>query len=401
MELIALAIAPGLAICLFIFHRDAYNREPKSNLILSFILGAVTVVTASFIEQLFKNFTDKSIAGTAVKAFLVVALTEEFGKFIMLRYYAYPRKSFDEPLDGIIYGVMISMGFATFENLLYVIQSGYLGSGYQVAFLRMFTAVPAHATFGVLMGYYAGKAKFDAPNEKRLLLTGLLWAILFHGAYDFCLFLQGSPAVKDFVSDGLLFTGAIVSFFIAIRLSLRHIKMHRRLSQQTYNPTETMLIRKAFPHDIPLIRDLTYKIWPQTYKETLSPEQMDYMLDLLYSEQSLMEQMKQKNEFVILYDGVHPIGFASVGMTEPAIFKLHKIYILPSYQGKGAGRFLLTELIKGVKRKAGVSFLLNVKRDNLKAKSFYEKNGFTVVKEEDIDIGNGFFLRDYVMELQL
>lgn len=397
MELLALAIAPGLAICLFIFHRDAYNREPKRNLLISFFLGACSIITAIVIEGIFKEIPPKTISGTAVTAFLIVALTEELGKFLILRYYSYKRKSFDEPLDGIVYGVMISMGFATLENVLYVTKYAGLGQGYQIAFLRMFTAVPAHATFGVLMGYYVGKAKFDPVNSTRLLLAGLFWAVLFHGAYDFCLFLQGLPAIKDIISDGFLFAGALASFIIGIRLSFKHIRMHRRLSQQTYKPTETMALRKAYPHDIPLIRDLAFKIWPVTYSSVVGMEQVNYMLGLLYSESRLAEDMQKGIEFVILYDGVQPIGFASIGMIEPQVYKLHKIYVLPSYQGKGAGKFIINELISTIKQKGATTLLLNVNRQNT-AKGFYEKLGFTVIKEEDIDIGNGYFMNDYVME---
>jgi RsiW-degrading membrane proteinase PrsW (M82 family)/GNAT superfamily N-acetyltransferase len=397
MQLLALAIAPGLAICLFIFHRDAYNREPKRNLLFSFFLGACSIITAIIIEGLFKEIPPKTVSGTAISAFLVVALTEELGKFLVLRYYAYTRKSFDEPLDGIVYGVMISMGFATLENVLYVSRYSGLGQGYQIAFLRMFTAVPAHATFGVLMGYYLGKAKFDAVNKNRWLLAGLFWPVLFHGAYDYCLFLQGLPAIKDIISDGFLFAGALISFLIAIRLSLRHIKMHRRLSQQTFRPTETMALRKAYPHDIPLIRDMAYKIWPVTYGNILTKDQLDYMLGLLYSEARLTADMQKGTEFIMLYDGVQAIGFAAIGLEEPQVYKLHKIYVLPSYQGKGAGKFIINELTTAIKRKGAITLLLNVNRHN-PARSFYEKLGFAVIKEEDVDIGNGYFMNDYVME---
>ena len=400
MNPLALAIAPGLAICIFIFHRDAYNREPKRNLLFSFFLGACSIITAVIIEGLFKEIPPKTISGTAISAFLVVALTEELGKFLILRYYAYTRKSFDEPLDGIVYGVMISMGFATLENILYVYKYAPLGQGYQIAFLRMFTAVPAHATFGVLMGYYVGKAKFDAVHRNSLLLTGLFWAVLFHGVYDYCLFLQGLPAITGIISDGFLFGGAIISFIIAIRLSLRHIRMHRKLSQQTYRPTETMALRKAFPGDIPLIRDLSFKIWPVTYGTILSKDQLDYMLGLLYSEKKLKEDMEKGIEFLLLYDGVQAIGFAAIGLEEPKVYKLHKIYVLPSYQGKGAGKFILNELIIAIQRKGATTLLLNVNRHN-PARGFYEKLGFTVIREEDVDIGNGYFMNDYVMEKQV
>ena len=188
MDYIALAIAPGLAICLFIFHRDAYNREPKLNLVVSFMFGVLSIVPAYFIETGFENIFDNSIAGTAVKAIFLVALTEELCKFAVLRFYSYRQKSFDEPFDGIVYGVMVSMGFATLENVLYVIGSVKEGHGYQVALLRMFLAVPAHATFAVLMGYHVGRAKFEKGRSVALMVLGIFWAVLFHGAYDTFLF---------------------------------------------------------------------------------------------------------------------------------------------------------------------------------------------------------------------
>lgn len=401
MQLLLLAIAPGIAICLFIFHRDAYNREPKLNLIVSFLLGVIAVIPAAIVEQLLIDSTDNSIPGIAAKAFLQVALVEEMVKFLALRFYAYPRKSFDEPLDGIVYAVMVSMGFATLENILYVTQSEQTGQGYQVAFMRMFLAVPAHATFGVLMGYYAGIAKFAQRGKTGLLLQGLFLAILFHGMYDFFLFIRDSPAVRYYIADGLLMAGAIASFIIAIRLSFIHIRRHRKLSQQTYNPMETMSLRKAYEHDIPLIRDLAFRIWPGAYSHIISKEQIDYMLDMMYSEASLTEQMRKGNEFVIAYDGVEAVGFASVGMLEtPGVFKLHKLYVLQSQHGRGTGRFLVDAIIKAVKSKGGTALQLNVNKHNA-AVGFYEKMGFEKIQDMVLDIGNGYVMDDYVMEKKL
>ena len=230
MTLLALAIAPGLIICFYIFYKDMYNPEPKSKLLISFILGATVVIPAGLIEQAFTPYLSNSIQSTALFAFGVVALTEEAGKFLVLRYYAYPRASFDEPLDGIVYSIMVGMGFATVENIFYVYSHGY-----GTAVLRMFLSVPAHATFAVLMGFYMGKAKFDPLHSGPLMLTGLFLAIFFHGTFDFFLFLQNTPDVKPYVSDGLLFLGAVVSFIIAIRLSRKLIRQHQFLSQQTFN----------------------------------------------------------------------------------------------------------------------------------------------------------------------
>lgn len=161
-----------------------------------------------------------------------------------------------------------------------------------------------------------------------------------------------------------------------------------------------MNIKAAHPGDIPLIRELCFQIWPQTYRPILSEEQIDYMLDRMYSAASLQEQMSRGDLFFILYDETTPIGFASIGPINCAAYKLHKIYVLPSQQGKGAGRFLLGAMIEKVRELKAEVLQLNVNRHN-KARSFYERLGFSIIKEEDIDIGNGYFMNDYVMELRV
>lgn len=158
-----------------------------------------------------------------------------------------------------------------------------------------------------------------------------------------------------------------------------------------------MTIRKALPEDVSLIHDLACQIWPSAYGHILTQEQIDYMLNKMYNEKTLLEQLQNKIDFVIVYDETQPIGFAAFGLEKPGTYKLHKIYVLPSLQGKGTGRFLLNEIEKTIVQRGGLSLLLNVNRQN-KAKFFYEKLGFTVIKEEDIDIGNGYFMNDYVME---
>jgi RsiW-degrading membrane proteinase PrsW (M82 family) len=233
MTLLALAIAPGLAICLYIFLKDIYNKEPKKLLAASFLLGILSIIPPLFIESTLKPFFSNSFTDTAFYAYGVVALSEELSKFLVLRYYCFTRKKFDEPLDGIVYSVMVSMGFATLENINYA----YL-FGYGTAFIRMFLSVPAHASFAVVMGYYVGKAKFDSANGFQLLLTGLFWAVFFHGTFDFFLFLQQSPEVNKFVSDSLLFAGAVISYIIAIRLSRKHIRIHQELSKQMFKKEE-------------------------------------------------------------------------------------------------------------------------------------------------------------------
>lgn len=397
MTLLALAIAPGLAICLYIFLKDKHNREPKRLLIASFFLGILSIIPPYIIENGLTHFFGNGIIDTATYAYVVVGFSEELSKFLVLRFFCFTRKSFDEPLDGIVYSVMVSMGFATIENIGYVFQYGY-----NTAFVRMFLSVPAHATFAVVMGYYVGKAKFDSSNSFRLLATGLFWAVFFHGTFDFFLFLQKSPEVKPYISEGLLFAGAVVSYIIAIRLSRKHIKLHQQLSKEMFFKKQRLFeIKKGWIEDIPLIQELTNKVWPQTYASIISQEQINYMMELSYTKVSLTKQMTEEGcNYIIVYDNGIPVGFASYGEIETGIWKLHKLYVLPDQQGKGSGRFMLDYITDNLKLQNVKALQLQVNRSN-NAKAFYEKAGFVVIKTADFDIGNGFFMNDYVMEMKM
>lgn len=234
MLLLALAIAPGIAICLYIFFKDQYNREPRKHLIFSFLLGIGSAIIAMilqiFIMPVHRQLGGMGIFSLAVMAYLVVALSEEWSKYLVVRYYAFRQPEFDEPFDGIVYAVMVGMGFATIENIAYVMQFGLT-----TAVLRMFLSVPAHATFAVLMGYYLGKAKFSSGSRFYLCMKGLLWAVFFHGTFDFLLFMEEDQEIKKYIVRGLFFLAAIISFGIAIRLSQKAIKEHVALSKQMHN----------------------------------------------------------------------------------------------------------------------------------------------------------------------
>ena len=172
----------------------------------------ITAILSGFLMNLIPLTDSKSIFQQFIQAFFVVALVEEFAKFVIVKYYAQNDKEFNEPFDGIVYAVMVSMGFATLENVLYTFQYGT-----ETGIMRAFTAVPAHATFAILMGYFMGKAKFS-NNKTKLNLFGLLVATFFHGAYDFFLFIDFVPGIA---------TGAFVSLAIGIILSNKAIKKHQ------------------------------------------------------------------------------------------------------------------------------------------------------------------------------
>jgi RsiW-degrading membrane proteinase PrsW (M82 family) len=218
--LILSALLPVLLVLLYINYSDKHEKEPKKLLIISFSLGAVLSVILALImyfgfDIILPLKDDFNIKQQIIKAFLVVGFTEEFSKYIIVKYYAQPKKDFNEPFDGIVYAVMVSMGFAATENIIYVTQGGF-----DVAMLRALTAIPAHATFGILMGYFMGLAKFS-KYRVSLNLLGLFLAILFHGLYDVFLFLNFIPGIAS---------GAFASLIIGIILSKIAIKKHQNSS---------------------------------------------------------------------------------------------------------------------------------------------------------------------------
>ncbi|GAC1440927.1 MAG: GNAT family N-acetyltransferase [Sediminibacterium sp.] len=162
----------------------------------------------------------------------------------------------------------------------------------------------------------------------------------------------------------------------------------------------SLVIRKATETDITAIRHIAHTTWPDTYGAIISQAQMDHMLEWMYSEASLREQMQQGHQFYMAELNNSAFGFASVSAEGDAVYKLNKIYVTPLTQKTGAGKALLQEVIGYARQNGGRQLLLQVNRHN-NAKGFYEKHGFTILKEADFDIGNGYFMNDYVMGLDL
>ncbi len=218
LTLLALALAPGAAIVIYIYLKDKHEREPLGLLVKSFLYGFLSIVITLIISlpvNAIIPIDEKSIGQQAIHAFLLVALIEEFSKFIFVRWVLFRNSNFNEPFDGIVYAVMVSMGFATLENILYVFNGGI-----ETAVFRMFTAVPAHASFAILMGYYLGKAKFE-QSKSYYTIYALGVATLFHGAYDYFLFISFVPGIA---------LGALASLVVGIWLSRKAIRIHQEAS---------------------------------------------------------------------------------------------------------------------------------------------------------------------------
>jgi len=160
-----------------------------------------------------------------------------------------------------------------------------------------------------------------------------------------------------------------------------------------------MRIRKATLQDIPVISELAEKIWWPSYRNIISDEQISFMLKDMYSEESLKEQMDSGIEFILAERENTPVAFAGFSLTEPGIYKLHKLYVLPSEQGSGTGKKLILHISDFAREQGGKILELNVNRGN-PASEFYKKAGFDIYRTVDIAYHN-FVLNDYVMRKNL
>ena len=218
LGLLVVAIAPAIALFLFFYFRDKYRREPIGVLLVTFALGAASLVPAAITSLSLQKLTGwrsstPSLPQAFLGAMIIVGLVEEGAKFLVVRFYAYHRPEFDEPYDGIMYSVMAALGFATLENILYIFSNG-AGTGV----MRALLAMPSHAFDGVLMGYFLGEAKFARSDRVGNWLSALGFglAVLAHGLYDFIVFaLDKAPLmILSLITMAVLFW---VIFFKATR----------------------------------------------------------------------------------------------------------------------------------------------------------------------------------------
>ena len=206
MLLVTLSISPGIFIMVTIYNLDEYDKEPLWLLALAFIFGAINLhLDIDILDFLFSLITAENDFIRIGEEALSVGFTEELLKFIVVMLIIYPNKNFDEPFDGIVYSVFVGMGFATAENMTFVLQGG---AG--LAVMRMLSAIPAHFVFAVIMGYYLGKAKSSKNSQFLIIGLSLLIPVLIHSLYDYFLFL-------DFVPG--LWIGGIVTLILSFLIA--------------------------------------------------------------------------------------------------------------------------------------------------------------------------------------
>lgn len=185
--LTAVAIAPGLALMIYLYTRDRYEKEPPALVVRTFAAGVVAVVPVLILDFLIAKPVGVLLIGPDEfrsrlwTAFVTAGLVEEFCKLAMVYLAAYRNPQLNEPYDAVLYAAAGSLGFATLENILYVLESG-VGTG----IIRALLSVPGHALFGVIMGYYLGLAKFSPDRAHRgwNMFMALLVPTMLHGLYD-------------------------------------------------------------------------------------------------------------------------------------------------------------------------------------------------------------------------
>lgn len=180
LGIVTAGVAPGLALLSYFYLKDQYDSEPLSLVFKTFLFGALLVFPLMFIQYVLA--AEGLLQGDFVKAFGTVGLLEEFFKWFILYYTIFQHIAFDEPYDGVIYGASVSLGFASAENIFYLVANGL-----QDALGRALLPVSSHALFGVIMGYYIGKAKFSSPTKRKWIAFSLSIPVALHGMYDFIL----------------------------------------------------------------------------------------------------------------------------------------------------------------------------------------------------------------------
>lgn len=230
MDLIIVSLAPVALIAFYVWARDKYEREPVKLVLTAMLLGAVIVVPVVAVEHIIGFFGSffTGIAAAFWNAFAVAAFTEETFKFLILWLLIWKNPEFNDKYDGIVYAVFVSLGFAGVENILYVLESGY-----STGIMRALTAVPAHAIFGITMGFYFGMAKFYPMESRNLKMKSLLMPILLHGIYDFILMTQIEWLWIVFIA-------------FVIYLYISGFRRMKKLSRHSYFRTDYNLLNEKF-----------------------------------------------------------------------------------------------------------------------------------------------------------
>jgi RsiW-degrading membrane proteinase PrsW (M82 family)/ribosomal protein L40E len=211
---VLIAFAPGIFWLWMVYRRDSYRPEPRRLVVRTFIWGAVVAIPVAAVESILVLLFDPAAFGNALTgemalgtvvymSFVVAGATEELGKFLVVRRTVYGSPYFDEPMDGLVYASAAALGFASLENLGYV-----LTFGWEIIFLRGLFSTVAHVLFSAMWGYPLGVNKVKPHGARGRVWLGLILAMIAHGLFDFLLFTQdlwSIAAIPFFFASGAVF----------------------------------------------------------------------------------------------------------------------------------------------------------------------------------------------------
>lgn len=211
--LLYLSILPSVLLGIYIYKKDIVEKEPISLLARSFVGGIISGISVIVLSIILKinEYPLETSTQILFYSFILVALIEESIKFLMTYFLTYKNKEFNYQYDGIVYASFVSLGFATYENILFVFEQ----SNIQTAIYRGVLTVPAHVFFAIFMGYYLGLAKHyrrynSKKKEKKFLILSYVVPIVLHGFFDYCLFSQSITGLIFFLI--FMFILYIISF---------------------------------------------------------------------------------------------------------------------------------------------------------------------------------------------
>jgi len=222
MSTLLITIVPSLIILFYFFISDKF-KEPRGTIALVFALGVLVCFPAGIINNfMIENFADIA-SEDLTHSFLAPAWSEEILKFLILYTIVLRRNEFNEPMDGIVYGVVASLGFATYENYDYVFRLAETWdiAPSQMAIWRSYTAVPMHGLNGCIMGFYFGMYAFTA--EKKYLVLSLLMPFLLHGSYNFLIM---------YPPFGLLIVLGMLVYAINLHSNLKKLQLKKKKEKE-------------------------------------------------------------------------------------------------------------------------------------------------------------------------
>ena len=207
------AISPAILILLYAYKQDFFPEPPRI-VFKTFLFGCATVLAVQLIIPVLDNYSEKNFTGETYYFFvnfIRAAFLEEFFKLVVIIFYCTRKSVFDEPMDGLIYGVAASLGYAAYENIQYVVFVNDYSASFDIALSRAFSAVPAHALNGVVMGFFVSKSIFEKNHNYMYLILAILIPVAMHGSYNFSI---SSDLIHWQFINVIMFVSGLVAIFM-------------------------------------------------------------------------------------------------------------------------------------------------------------------------------------------